>query len=94
MIRLPEERNGACHDVGRQATAARCENPPWQAYRSAAGTMLGFLDVMLPSDMIINGCKLMVGANAKHWIALPAQPQTGRDHSAKLTPAKSPSGRG
>jgi hypothetical protein len=47
-----------------------------------------------PSDMIINGCKLMVGANAKHWIALPAQPQTGRDHFAKLTPARSPSGRG
>jgi hypothetical protein len=46
--------------------------------------MLGFLDVQLPSGMIINGCKLMGGANGKHWIALPAQPQTGRDGSAKL----------
>jgi hypothetical protein len=46
--------------------------------------MLEFLDSMLPSGMIINGCKLMVGANAKHWIALPAQPQTGCDYFAKL----------
>jgi len=52
--------------------------------------MLGFLDVQLPSGMIVNGCKLMVGANGRHWVALPAQPQINRDGSAKLDASGKP----
>jgi hypothetical protein len=56
----------------------------WQPYRNSAGSVCGFLDEQLPSGLIVNGCRLMVGANRKHWIALPAQAQTNRDGSAKL----------
>jgi hypothetical protein len=44
----------------------------WQPYQNPAGTLCGFADIELPSGMIINGCKLMVGPRGKYWIALPA----------------------
>lgn len=59
----------------------------WQPFRNQAGTMLGYVDVQLPSGMIINGCKLMVGPNGKHWIATPSEKATNKDGSPKLNAA-------
>ena len=44
----------------------------WREQRNAAGTMLGFVDVELPSGMQLYGCKLMVSTNRNLWIALPS----------------------
>jgi DNA-binding cell septation regulator SpoVG len=41
-------------------------------FRNAAGTVRGFVDVQLPSGLIINSIKLMVGAQGAHWLAMPA----------------------
>jgi hypothetical protein len=46
---------------------------PWI---NQARTVLGFLSIELPSGMILNGCKVMVGPNGARWIALPAVKQT------------------
>jgi hypothetical protein len=46
--------------------------------------MLGYLDVELPSPMIINGCKLMRGPNGRLWIATPAERQVDRDGNPRL----------
>jgi hypothetical protein len=54
------------------------------SYKNAAGTVLGYIDVQLPSGLIVNGCKLMVGPAGKHWIAPPSQQQTNKDGSPKL----------
>jgi hypothetical protein len=62
----------------------------WQPHRNPAGTVLGYLDVQLPSGMIVNGCKLMVGPAGKHWIAPPSQQQTNKDGSPKLDPNGKP----
>jgi len=56
----------------------------WRPARNAAGTVLGYLDVELPSGMVINDAKLMVGPAGKHWIALPAIKQTGKDGEPRL----------
>jgi hypothetical protein len=45
----------------------------WAPRRNQAGTMLGYIDIELASGLIINGEKLMVGPNGKHWIAPPAE---------------------
>jgi hypothetical protein len=46
---------------------------PWT---NQARTVLGFLSIELPSGMILNDCKVMVGPNGTRWIALPAVKQT------------------
>ena len=56
----------------------------WQPARNAAGTVLGYLDVELPSGMVINGSKLMVGPNGKHWVAMPSERQLDRDGNRRL----------
>jgi hypothetical protein len=56
----------------------------WQPCRIQAGTQLTFLDIELPSGMIINGCKLMIGPNGKRWIAMPAERQVDRDSHPRL----------
>jgi hypothetical protein len=78
------------------ATAVACgDKPPvpqakirkWTPYRNTSGTMLGFINVRLPSGLIVNEIKLMVGPNGGHWLAMPAvkaidrdgQPITNRD---------------
>jgi hypothetical protein len=43
----------------------------FREYRNPAGTMLGYLDVELPSGMRLYGCKLMVGSKGTRWIATP-----------------------
>ena len=45
----------------------------WVPYRNAAGTMLAFLSVEMPSGLIINGIRLMVGARGVRWLAMPSQ---------------------
>jgi DNA-binding cell septation regulator SpoVG len=59
----------------------------WTPLRTPAGTILGYVDVELPSGMIVNGCKLMVGPNGRHWVALPSQKQTNRDGTPRLDTA-------
>ena len=51
----------------------------WQPFRNSAGTVLGFFDVELPSGMVINGCKLMIGPQGRHWIATPAVKAVDKD---------------
>jgi DNA-binding cell septation regulator SpoVG len=45
----------------------------WTPYRNPAGTMLGFLSAQLPSGMIINGMRLMIGPKGAHWVAMPSE---------------------
>jgi hypothetical protein len=40
-------------------------------YRNAAGTMLGFLLVETPSDLVLNGLKVIIGPRGTRWIAMP-----------------------
>jgi DNA-binding cell septation regulator SpoVG len=56
----------------------------WRPFRNPAGTVLGYLDVELPSGMVINGSKLMVGPNGKYWVAMPSERQLDRDGNPRL----------
>jgi hypothetical protein len=38
-------------------------------YRNAAGTLLGFLSIEMPSGLILNDAKLMIGPAGKRWVA-------------------------
>jgi DNA-binding cell septation regulator SpoVG len=62
----------------------------WQPYRNAAGTLLGYLDVELPSGMVINGCKLMIGSSGKRWVAMPSERHLDRDGKPRLSPDGKP----
>ena len=44
----------------------------WSPYRNDAGTILGYLDLELPSGLVINQCRLMRGPQGTLWIAMPA----------------------
>src|SRR5215470_12419043 len=44
----------------------------WHPLPNATGIMLGFLDLELPSGIVINAAKLMRGPNGTHWIAMPS----------------------
>jgi hypothetical protein len=46
--------------------------------------MLGFLSAAMPSGMIVNGMKLMIGAKGKHWLAMPSIKHLDRDGSPVL----------
>jgi DNA-binding cell septation regulator SpoVG len=46
--------------------------------------MLGFLSIELPSGLIINDAKLMVGPNGRLWIALPSERQVDGDGNRRL----------
>jgi hypothetical protein len=56
----------------------------WKLHRNPAGTMLGFLSIELPSGLIINNLRLMVGPAGKHWIGLPTVKQIDTDGTPKL----------
>jgi hypothetical protein len=58
----------------------------WRPYRNSAGTLCGYLDVQLPSGMIVNGCKLMVGPAGKFWIATPSEKAANKDGLPTLGP--------
>jgi hypothetical protein len=46
--------------------------------------MLGFFTVELPSGLIINDCRLMVGPLGKRWIAPPSVRETDREGNIKI----------
>jgi DNA-binding cell septation regulator SpoVG len=56
----------------------------WTPFRNPAGTMLGFLSVELPSGMIVNDLKLMVGQKGRRWIALPSVKQLDKEGQPRL----------
>jgi DNA-binding cell septation regulator SpoVG len=68
----------------KQQTQNRAKIRRWLPYRNAAGTMLGFLSIELPSGLVINDAKLMMGPAGKHWIAMPANKQVDKDGEPKL----------
>jgi DNA-binding cell septation regulator SpoVG len=49
-----------------------------------AGSMRGFLSVELPSGMVVNDLKLMIGPTGKPWLAMPSQKQVDRDGTPRL----------
>jgi DNA-binding cell septation regulator SpoVG len=53
-------------------------------FRNQAKTVFGYLDVELPSRMIINGMKLMVGQKGGHWLAMPAEKAVDKSGNAIL----------
>jgi hypothetical protein len=55
-----------------------------QPYKNTSGSMLGFLDVQLPSVMIVGGCKLMRGPRGALWVGLPNQKRRDRDDQVVL----------
>src|SRR5580704_16867458 len=56
----------------------------WKAHRNQAGTMLGFLSAQLPSGIIINDMRLMLGPNGRHWIAMPSIKQLDQTGAPRL----------
>jgi|SRR6516165_4400315 hypothetical protein len=58
-------------------------------FRNEAGSILAFLTLELPSGLVLNDCKLMVGPRGRRWIALPSAKQfdargvAGRDANGK-----------
>ena len=48
------------------------------------GSLRGFLSVELPSGMIVNDLKLMIGPAGKPWLAMPSQKQVDRDGNPRL----------
>jgi hypothetical protein len=74
----------------RSAIGARPMIPPlprivrWQPYVNPARTMLGFLSAAMPSGMIVNNMKLMVGAKGKPWLAMPSIKRLDRDGNPVL----------
>ena len=71
----------------RPAPAAKIRR--WQPFRNSARTMLGYLDVELPSGLILRGAKVMVGPKGGRWIAPPSVLRRDADGQ----PAKSPDGK-
>jgi len=51
-----------------------------------AGSMLAFLSVELPSGMIVNDLKLMIGPTGKPWLAMPSQKRVDRDGNPVVGP--------
>jgi hypothetical protein len=62
----------------------------WRAYRNAAGTMLGFLDVMLPSGHDHQRLQVNSRRERQTLDCVACTTQTGRDHSAKLNASEKP----
>ena len=53
-------------------------------FQNAAGTLLGFVTIELPSGLILNDCKLMVGPQGRRWIGMPAVKQLDRDGNPRF----------
>jgi hypothetical protein len=75
----PRPDVGAARQSAHQAQILR-----WAPLTNPAGTMLGFLSVKLPSGMVINDLKLMIGPARKYWTALPSIKQTNKDGTPRL----------
>lgn len=44
----------------------------WTSFENDAGTMKGFVDIQLPSGMILRGLRLMVSSKGNRFVAMPA----------------------
>jgi hypothetical protein len=44
----------------------------WTPFTNVTRTMAGWISVELPSRMIVNNLKFMVGPKGGHWVAMPA----------------------
>jgi hypothetical protein len=89
MTPLPPSRaetaRGNDHLAPRSTPAARIRR--WQPFR--AGSLRGYLDVELPSGLILRGARLMVGPKGGRWIAPPSVMRRDADGQ----PAKSQDGK-
>jgi hypothetical protein len=56
----------------------------WFPHPNATDAVVGYINVELPSGLIINSCKLMRGPQGKHWVALPAIKQLDSDGNPRL----------
>ena len=50
------------------------------------GSLRGFLSVEMPSGLIINDLKLMLGPTGKPWLAMPSQKRVDRDGNPVVGP--------
>jgi hypothetical protein len=62
----------------------------WTPYRNPAGTMAGFLSAELPSGMIINDMRLMIGPKGGRWIATPSEKRLDADGKPVIGPEGKP----
>jgi DNA-binding cell septation regulator SpoVG len=77
-----DRRRGNAYLAPRRAPEAKITR--WSPHRNAAGTMLGFLSIALPSGLIINDAKLMIGSAGKRWIGMPSIKQVDKDGMPRL----------
>jgi hypothetical protein len=74
------------HLAQRPAPAATAKIRRWCRHPNAAGTLLDYLSAELPSRMIVNDLKLMVGPKRQPWIAMPSQRQLDREGNRRTGP--------
>jgi len=60
----------------------------FRPFKNQTGTMLGWLRLELPSGLVINAAKLMIGTHGRRWMALPAVPQVRPDGSPRVIDGK------
>ena len=84
----PQHHSPAAISRGNQMLSPERSGPPGAKILRftphQAGSMLAFLNVELPSGMIVNDLKLMIGPTGKPWLAMPSQKQVDRDGSPRL----------
>jgi DNA-binding cell septation regulator SpoVG len=76
----------AARPAQRPALAATVKIRRWYAHPNSAGTLLGYVSAELPSGLIINDLKLMVGPKGQPWIAMPSQRQLDREGNPRSGP--------
>jgi hypothetical protein len=67
------------------ARAMRVTFRPWE---NEGKTVLGFVRLELPSGIVVNKCKLMIGPRGRRWLALPSERQRYTDASLRLVDDK------
>jgi hypothetical protein len=80
-------------DVGTAAgfggkPPAREMRVSFRAFENDAKSMPGFLDIELPSGLMIHDAKLMVGPAGRRWLSLPSVRETNPDGSFRLVDGK------
>jgi hypothetical protein len=70
--RLRQFRRAETAVWGAMPPSTRTEILRWTSAPNLAGTVKGFLSAQLPSGLIINDMRLMVGPKGRHWLAMPA----------------------
>ena len=84
----PQHHSPAAISRGNQMLSPERSGPPGAKILRftphQAGSMLAFLSIELPSGMIVNDLKLMIGPAGKPWLAMPSQKQVDRDGSPRL----------